>query len=84
MNNIFALVGIIVASVLCTSAEAMDKCRATTCDVALQNCIAYRTRAQILPSVLTCEASAASCRSTGTWSGKYTRGTPEVRTCKIP
>lgn len=79
MNNALTLAAVIVGSMLYTSAEAMDKCKVATCEEAFQNCTAHRTRAQISPSVLTCEASAAKCRSTGIWSGKYSRGP-----CKMP
>src|SRR5436305_12975245 len=76
---------IVAASMLCASAEAMETCtRSRTCDEAVQKCLAYRISRQLPPAELPCEASAARCRSTGIWSGKYTRGTPEVRSCRLP
>jgi hypothetical protein len=86
MKASLALAAVIAASLLSSSAawaQGMPGCRIKTCEEGLRNCIAFRTSRQISPSELTCEASAAKCRSTGIWSGKYTRGTPEVRDCKI-
>jgi hypothetical protein len=57
--------------VLSTSASALPACRASTCDGALQKCIAYRNGQNLSSSALNCEASAAKCRSTGIWRGKF-------------
>ena len=84
MKNIIAAAAVIAATLLSSSAEAMPDCRrTTTCESALQDCLEFRTRRKVSPSVLTCEASTAVCRSTGVWRGKFMRGTPEVNECKI-
>jgi hypothetical protein len=80
---IAAALAISLTSISVAWSQSMPGCRIKTCEEGLRNCVAYRTSRQISPSELTCEASAAKCRSTGIWSGKYTRGTPEVRDCKI-
>jgi hypothetical protein len=84
MKMILTLSAIIAAPLLCTSAEAVPFCRTIkTCEQAVQDCIAFRVRREISPSVLTCEASGAVCRSTGVWRGRYTRGTLEIQECRF-
>jgi hypothetical protein len=80
MKNTLMLAAVIAAFLLPTSADAQWLCRyATTCDSALNTCIAWRNMG--LPPdapesdrvrvsrVGTCEASAAECRRTGIWHG---------------
>ncbi len=86
MKSSWASAAAIAASLLFASmgwAQTMRGCGTRSCEESLQQCIAWRTSRGISASELTCEASAAKCRSTGIWSGKYMRGTPEVRDCRI-
>ena len=83
MNAILTLV-MCAAMLLPTSATAQAPCtRAKSCDEALGYCQDHRRRNNLTRQELPCEKSAAVCRTTGVWRGKYMRGTPEVNACRI-
>lgn len=67
-----------------TPTTAQEKCnRSKSCDEALGYCLEHRGRNKLTKAELPCESSAAACRKTGVWRGKYMRGTPEVNQCRI-
>ena len=83
MKAVFALI-VCAAVLLSASATAQEPCRrSTSCEELLGRCQDHRRRNNLTREELPCEKSAAVCRKTGVWRGKYMRGTPEVNACRI-
>jgi hypothetical protein len=75
-----ALAGVLLPA----HALAQAQCtRSKSCEESLGYCLEYRQRKELPRAQLPCERSAAVCRRTGVWRGKYMRGTPEVNECRI-
>ena len=85
MKASLTLAAVIAASLLSASAEAQPLCRSVSpCESALARCVAVRTQRKLSPSYLTCEASAAACRSTGVWRGKAGTTPERMLECRMP